>query len=347
MNPPLRHRIAGRISPGALRLARRSANLSHGCWPRALADFRLRHTTRTPVTLSEKMRYRLAYDRRPILRTFADKVAVRDYVAERIGETYLTHLYGIYGSAADLRLDGVPEEFVCKASHGSGASVIVWKGAPRVPLPADPRDTGWELFTVHPDDVRLATLRAYAERWLSLDYEYAPGRLPEWGYRGIPRRILVEELLLTPEGAIPSDLKFWAFDGAVMMVNVISSRFGETRGDLFTRDWRVIPGTFANYRRSPVPPPRPDNLDELIEIAEALAAGMDMVRVDLYNLAGRVVFGEMTASPGGYPEKIRPASFNRWVGQQWRLPEESELAAGGLPVGGVRRRRRRWAAHGA
>lgn len=158
MNAPLRDHLASNISKGAAGLTQRCANLSHGCWPRALAEFRLRHTTRTPVTLSEKIRYRFAYDRRPILHTFADKIAVRDYVAGRIGDTYLTHLYGVYGSAADLRLDGVPEEFVCKASHGSGASVIVWKGAPRKPLPANPRRTGWELFTVHPEDVNVASL---------------------------------------------------------------------------------------------------------------------------------------------------------------------------------------------
>lgn len=329
---PLTHRLASGVSAGAMGAARRGADLVRGYWPHALANYRLRRTTKAPVTVSEKMRYRLAFDRRPILHTFADKVAVRDYVRARVGKSYLTYMYGIYATAEDLVLDGVPREFVCKASHGSGAAVISWNGAPQRPLPKDPSRTGWELFTVHPENIDVQTLRAYARYWLSLDYEYGWGRLPEWGYRGLPRRVIVEELLTTPEGGIPEDLKFWTFGGVVKVIHVISSRFGTAHGDLFTRDWQVIPATLAGFAMSENPPPRPDNLDELIGIAERLGAGMDLVRVDLYNLGGRIVFGEMTGTPGGYPGKISPPSFDYWLGQQWALPGESELTADGEPL---------------
>jgi len=147
---------------------RRSRDVLRGTWPDARADRRLARTPTDPVTFNEKVRYRIAYDRDPRLTRFADKVASRDYVAERIGEEFLTHLHGVYPSGAAVPWSSLPEEYVCKASHGSGAVVIVWEGAEAdARLPANPRWASWDRFTVRPEHASRQRLSALADKWMS------------------------------------------------------------------------------------------------------------------------------------------------------------------------------------
>lgn len=314
-------RVRVRVPKGARRLMRRCSDLAHGYWPPALADRTLLRTTRTPETFNEKIRYRMAYDRRPILQVFADKVAVRDFVAERVGADYLTTAYGVYSTPEEVDVSGYPRQFVCKATHGSGASVIVWERAERTPLPENPDDYTWEIHVVHPDVLDQERLRGLCRRWLSLDNEYGVGRLPEWAYRRVPHRILVEELLETADGRLADDYKLLVFDGVVEVINVISARFGSRRGSMLSRNWQMMPVGLGGYPVPDAPPPRPDNLEEIVRVAEAIGAGIDFVRVDLYNVDGRIVFGEITGTPGGGSATFTPPSFDRWLGRKWTLPE--------------------------
>src|SRR5437867_114146 len=85
---------------------------------------------RRPDTFNEKVRWRMLKDRRPILTTFADKVAVREVVARLAGSEYLTECLAVVADARELDRTRLPREFVVKASHASGGVWIVSDGAP-------------------------------------------------------------------------------------------------------------------------------------------------------------------------------------------------------------------------
>jgi hypothetical protein len=274
------------------------------------------------VTFTEKILWRMAYDRRPILTQFADKVAVRDYVADRVGEELLSHLYAVHSRPEQVDWASLPREFVCKASHGSGGVVLVWDGAVEGSmLPTNASHAEWDRFVVRPGVTVPPRLAVLMERWLGLNFEYGPGRLPEWAYRDVPARVIFEELLLDADGRIPRDYKFYVFDGVVHFVQVDSARFGDHVREFFRPDGSPL-DMHGNVMTPESSTTLPDTMPRMLEIAAELGRGMDFVRVDLYDVPGRIVFGELTSTPGGGAIALQPRTYDVEFGACWRLPTQ-------------------------
>jgi hypothetical protein len=272
--------------------------------------------TRRPRTFTEKVRYKMLRDHRPLLVTFADKVAVRDYVAERVGARYLPRVLGVFDDPAGLGSLDLPERYVVKPTHGSGACIVVSPAAPdeaRLPAPG----TYWGYSHVRPDSVSREELVATARFWSTQLYGQGPNR--EWAYGGVPRRVLVEEMLVDAGGGIPDDLKLFVFNGRCSFIQVDGGRFGARTQDFFDTHWRHLPMSGGPPFARPEPP-RPAQLTEMIAIAETLARDTDFVRVDLYHLPGRVVFGELTSYPAGGDSPFHPESFDAEFGRHWTVP---------------------------
>jgi hypothetical protein len=272
--------------------------------------------TRRPATFNEKVRYKMLRDRRPLLVTFADKAAVRAHAASVIGEEYLPRSYGILTDPAELWALDLPSSFVIKPTHGSGAVVAVHPDAPagsRLPAP----DRPWDCVEVRPDALDRAAFEALARRWLSSVHGHGPNR--EWAYSFVPPRLLIEEFLVGPDGGIPHDYKLFVFHGQCRYVQVDTGRFGSHTQDFFLPTWEKLPMSGGLPWADP-PPPRPERLDEMISIAERLGSDTDFVRVDLYALPDRIVFGELTNYPAGGDSPFFPPSFNAEFGAHWTVP---------------------------
>ncbi|MGI4895869.1 MAG: ATP-grasp fold amidoligase family protein [Janthinobacterium lividum] len=255
-------------------------------------------------------------DHRPLLVTFADKAAVRDHVAAVVGAEYLPELHGLVDDASELRSLALPDSFVVKPTHGSGAVVVVSPHATagaRLP----PARYSWVYSHVHPADVDRDHLIAIADHWLGQLYGQGPNR--EWVYGRIPPRVLVEELLRSPGGGVPDDYKFFVFHGTCHFVQVDSGRFGHRTQDFYRPDWEHLPMSGGPEWAIP-PHPRPARLDEMLDVAQRLAAGTDFVRVDLYHLPDRVAFGELTNYPAGGDSPFDPVSFDAEFGRPWTVP---------------------------
>jgi hypothetical protein len=272
--------------------------------------------TRHPVTFSQKLLWKMVHDRRPLITTFADKVAVRDYVAAAVGPEVLSEVYAVVEDPADLDPALLPGEFVVKPNHASSLIWIVadWAGDEvRVS----------ENVAVIADGMRLSTRRGLdwdmltttCRTWLATDYSDAA---QEWAYRRIPRRILVEELLTGPEGTTPTDYKFFVINGRVRMVETHSDRFDGHSVHFAHPDWTPM-DVDIDFPLTVPPPERPESLERMVAMAETLGRETDFVRVDLYDLGDRIVFGELTNYPGGlsaakyYPDEL--------LGQYWTLPD--------------------------
>lgn len=272
--------------------------------------------TRNPQTFREKVRYKMLRDHRQLVVTFADKAAVRDYVATTIGQQYLPRAFAIVEDPSTLVDIRLPDAYVVKPTHGSGAVIIVSDQAPPdARLAAEPDN--WTYQHVQPGFAPREDVVRIAQGWLTQLYGQGPNR--EWVYGRVPRRVIVEELLAGPHGAIPVDYKLFVFHGRCAYIQVDADRFGRRTQDFFAPDWRHLPLSGGPPWACPQPE-QPARLAEMLELAERLGADTDFVRVDLYCIDGRVVFGELTSFPAGGDSPFDPEHFNEEFGSHWTVP---------------------------
>ena len=253
-----------------------------------------------PVTFSDKVFWKMCFDRRPLLQTLCDKYAVRSFVSERVGAGVLSNLIDVVESPDDISWQTLPASYVVKATHGSG----------------------WNLF-VH-DSKKLDANKAIGlcKSWLKRNYYDYKG---EWSYRSIIPRIIVEEMLVEDGSQSPTDYKIFCFDGRAEVLLVDFDRFGDHRKNFYNREWSPFEGVKFGYSNTASKVAHPVDFHRMIDIAERLSAGIDMVRVDLYNLNGRIVFGEMTNYPLAGARRFDPATFDKFMGDFWKLPSRDEI----------------------
>lgn len=246
-----------------------------------------------PQTFTEKIQYIKLHRRSALRRLAANRIAVRQYVAEKIGPEHLIPLAGLFDRLTPEAWASLPRRFVLKANHGCGMVKIV-------------TDKQQEDF---------GEIRDLAASWQRTDY-YRFSR--EWVYKGLPRQILAEELLLTDEGTVPQDYKFFCFHGRAEVIQIDFGRFSRQTRNLYDRDFNLLPANIL-YKNHPEEVKKPPLLDEAVRIAETLAAEFDFIRVDLYLVDNRVCFGELTNYPGNGFAGFKPESFDKELGGKWRL----------------------------
>ena len=236
----------------------------------------------TPQRLTEKIQHYKAYYRNPIMKQCVDKYAVHEFVKGRLGtERYLNEIYQVCKRPEEIDFAALPGQFVIKTTDGgSGDNVLICKDKAKLDIPRV-----------------LSELR----KWQGKNY---PVISREWAY-GFEEgsRILVEKLLEdpdNPDGAI-NDYKFMCFGGKVKRMYVDKGRFSTHTRTIYDENGRWLKGVEYAYTESDEQIPMPGNVDEMIAVAEKLAMGFPFARIDLYNIGGRIMFGEITFYPSsGY-----------------------------------------------
>lgn len=244
-----------------------------------------------PRRFTEKIQWRKIFDFNPVFPVLCDKLAVRDYIAARVGTEHVIPLLWS-GTPEDIPFDRVAPPYFLKSTHSSGQVVMIDRG---------------EV----PDK---AAIRARAERWLAIDHGAA---YDEPGYGPVPPRLMIEETVTTPDGARPDEIRLFVFDGRVAVINTVFVENGKIRNGAFhTRDWTRLSWHFT--RTSDRDFPRPIRLDEMIALAERLGEGLDHVRVDVYDCGDRFWVGELTLySWSGY-SRFNPDEADLELGAHWR-----------------------------
>ena len=191
--------------------------------------------------------------------------------------------------------DRLPQRFVIKATHRSGANRFIDQG---------------QSFD---REELLETCRSW------LGYPYGVYK-HEWAYWAVPRRLLIEELIEPEAGAELLDYKFHMSRGKCLMIQVNSGlRTGERRRSILFPPWSPQPVTWL-YPKPDQPPQKPVNLAEMMALAEAFSREFPYLRVDLYSLTrgslSRVLFGEFTFFPGSGSEPVDPYAFDLHLGQR-------------------------------
>ena len=256
----------------------------HGQFPRLIR----------PQTFNEKVLHRMLFDRRPILAQVADKAAVRAFVEERLGRSFLPECYHLTADPETIPFDKLPERFVVKPTHGSG----------------------WVEIVTDKTTLDRAALKEICRGWLRQSF-YEITR--EWVYKHIQPRIIVEQFIDDPAGNEPNDYKLFVFGGTVRMIQVDTGRFTDHRRRLYSPNWQTLPFPLE-YGDIRGDVPRPWHLKQLIAAAETLGRDFDFIRADFYDTPDRMYFGELTTTPGCGTSRFRPKEFDYHLGDSWKLP---------------------------
>lgn len=250
-----------------------------------------------PKTFNEKLQWLKLYDRKPEYGMLADKYAVRAYIEKTIGRDVLVPLYGVWENARDIDFDSLPDRFVLKCTHDSGSIRIC-------------RDK--RAFN-------MDEARAFLNKRLKRNCFYF-GR--EWPYKNLKPRIIAEQYLIDEKTEDLRDYKVHCFHGEPKVILVCSERHKEgLKEDWFTVGWKHLPihrPTHANNEKKILPP---QNLEAMLRMARTLSAGIPFVRIDFYEVNGKVYFSEITMFPtSGYTAFV-PEKYDSILGDWIELPE--------------------------
>lgn len=239
-----------------------------------------------PQTYNEKIQWLKLHASTALKSRLSDKYLVRDWIKEKIGEKYLIPLIGAWDKFADIDFDKFPDKFVLKCNHGCGMNIIV---------------TDKKQF--NKEDARQKI-----EKWMKINFAYCVGL--ELQYKIIKPKIIAETYMENDDKDL-YDYKFWCFDGKVHYIQFLSERAKGLKMAFFNRQWQKQEFTY-NYPLNQDEITKPNNLDEMIMLAEKLSSGFSHVRVDFYRLNdGTIKFGEMTfTSASGYCQ---------WQPKEWDL----------------------------
>ena len=256
---------------------------------------------KNPQTFNEKLQWLKLYGRRPIDTILSDKYAVKEYIAKTIGEKYVIPLLGVWDRFEDIDFDKLPEQFVLKCTHDSGG-ILVCKNR---------------------NDVDFDKVKETFNRSLKTDY-YVFSR--EKAYKNIPRRIIAEEYREDSKTGELRDYKFFCFDGEPKALFIASDRQvegEETKFDFFDMEFNHLPFT-NGHPNAKILPEKPLCFKEMKELAAKLSKGIPHVRVDFYEVDGKVYFGEMTYSHWGGMTPFNPEEWDYTFGSWIVLPEKTK-----------------------
>ncbi len=258
-----------------------------GCWPELL--FKLKYYKATgnrlnvnnPKTLYDKIAYLMFRTDTSDWSILADKVKVRERISQSGYSDMLPLLIGVWDDADSINFDLLPDSFVLKTNNASATNIIV-------------KDK---------NKLDIEAVKLKLNKWLRTDYGRITGQ-PH--YSKIPPRILAEEFLVddktTRVGKMLIDYKFYCVNGSPRYVQVMCDRKENSHDmslQVFDMNWKAHPYFISAYHKiAPEDLKCPESFSRMVSFAKKISSGFDFVRVDLYDINDKPVFGELSFTPG-------------------------------------------------
>ncbi|MBR5955848.1 MAG: glycosyltransferase [Bacteroidales bacterium] len=257
---------------------------------------------KNPRDINEKIQWLMCYGDTSLWSDLSDKIKVKEFLESRGYGDLVIPTLGVWKRAKDIDYDALPERFVLKCNHDSGSTHIIDK------------KKGFDKEAINKD----------LDKHLKVKFGYVNG---ETYYNRIKSRILAEEYLEAKNEDFSSsaiDYKVWCFDGKPYSVWACYSRSAECAYvNIYDLDWNVHPeySVFTDhYRNGEGKVPRPKTLDRMLEIAGDLSTGLPEVRVDFYEIDGRLYFGEMTFATLAGKINFYTPEYLKELGDHVKLP---------------------------
>lgn len=252
-----------------------------------------------PQTFNEKLQWLKLYDRRPEYTTMVDKYLAKEYVANIIGEEYIIPTIGVWNTIDEIDWDSLPNQFVLKWNHDSG-SIVICKDKSKL-------DKG-------------AAIEILRRNEHSSGYWY--GR--EWPYKNVKPCIIAERYMEDEDGEL-KDFKFFSFDGETKAMFVATDRFNkeeDTKFDFYDTQFNHMPFT-NGHPNATRQINKPQNFDLMIQLASKLSKGYPHIRVDFYEVNGKVYFGELTLYHWSGFVPFNPPLYDKMFGDWIKLPSKN------------------------
>lgn len=250
---------------------------------------------RNPKRFTEKLQlYKMKY-RNPVMLQCVDKYEVRKYVESKGLGHILNELYGVYDTPEEIDFNALPDKFVVKSTTGGGGlNVIVVKDK---------------------NECDFDEIRKTCNEWLKSDNgQGRAGR--EWAYTGTSKtRIIIEKYLEdSVGGGNLSDYKLMYFNGKFRSLWIDKDRYTDHHRGFWDENLNFLYDVYSDHETFKTPPDLPSSIKEMIKIGEQLSSDFPYTRIDLYDVQGKVVFGEITFYPwSGYVE-FTPSKFDYQLG---------------------------------
>lgn len=253
-----------------------------------------------PITYNEKLQWLKLYDHNPLYTTLVDKYEVKQYVADKIGSQYIIPTLGVWDSVDDIDFSSLPDQFVLKCTHDSGGLVIC------------------------KDKSKLNVTRAkrVLRKSLKRNFYYMGF---EWPYKNVKPRIIAEEYKEDSKTKELRDYKFFCFNGEVKSLFIATERQKEgedVKFDFFDADFNHLPFK-QGHENAIILPEKPKCFDFMKKLASILSKDLTQVRVDFYEVDGRVFFGEMTFFHHGGWTPFDPQEWDKKWGEWIILPRQN------------------------
>ena len=245
-----------------------------------------------PQTYNEKLQWLKLNDRDSLYNILVDKFRVKQYVADKIGQEYVIPLLGVWDKVEDIDWDKLPTKFVIKCSHDCGGMVIC-KDKSKL-------------------DVKKA--KQTLKKCLKTNYYW---KSREWPYKNVIPKIFAEAYMEDEFGEL-RDYKWFCFDGEpkAMFIAADRTKKTETTFDFFDSDFNHLPFT-NGHPNAAIPPQKPLGFDEMKRLAAELSKDIPQVRVDFYDINGKIYFGEFTFFHFGGMKPFVPEKwdyiFGSWI----------------------------------
>jgi len=202
----------------------------------------------------------------------SDKVLVRNYVRQRVGERYLVDLYQVCDHFSEIHFDILPKSFVIKTNHDSGTVIIV-------------RDK---------TKLNRNEVENIIEAALIKPYGWENG---EWAYSYVQPKVFVEEIINPESLTPPPDYKFHCVDGRIRWLQFIFDRGQTTKEVIVSPEGHITSIHFDHKMQHSEKFVVPDEWEKIKYIVETLAKGFKYVRVDTYCFNKKIYIGELTFFP--------------------------------------------------
>lgn len=260
---------------------------------------------KNPERFSDKLGWYKLYYRDELMRTCTDKASVREYVESCNLGNLLNECYGVYDSVEDIDWEALPNQFVLKNTLGGSSNGII--------------------LVFDKDSLDIEKTKEELSSWIELS-SYGTTYAAEWVYEERKARIIIEKLLIADSSGDLPDYKFFCFNGRVFCSQHVKNyTMDKHAGQVgyFDRDFRILPVKRKDYAGIIVQPDKPKNYEKMLEISELLSKPFPHVRVDLYNIDGTIIFGELTFFTNSGYIPFDPDSFDYELGKQFVLPKRN------------------------
>jgi hypothetical protein len=257
---------------------------------------------RNPKTFNEKIQWLKLHDRKPEYSKLVDKVTAKEIVGEIIGKEYIIPTLGVWNCFDEINFDLLPNQFVLKCTHDSG-TILICKNK--------------NLFN-------KKTAKRKLTKALKSNYYWM---WREWPYKDVKPRIIAEEFLNDDVSDDLFDYKFMAFNEKVRSTFVCSNRNykGNLNVTFFDLEWNRLPFE-RTYYQSPIEIEKPINYELMLKLTERLVKEIhsSFVRIDFYEVNGKIYFGEVTFFPGSGLESFQPVEWDYKFGEWLELPKKDK-----------------------